>query len=285
MIHFNVKKSMRNGEVNMINCGLSQRVNDINNIIKFLSKRDIVELSSESLFDKFKITQVDMIIILGNSVPYSAELGAKAYKSGLAKEIMIAGGIGHATKYLIENVLKYDKYKGIDVKDKSEAEILRDIIIRSENINEDNIIIEGKSTNCGSNAYEALKLLKEKGRVPKSIIIMQDSTLQLRSYASFFKEWEEEKTLIISYAPFIPQLKVCGSSYEYMNSEVTGLWNKERLIDLIMGEIPRLKDDENGYGPKGKGFISHVEVPEEVMNSYNSLLDFYSDYKEIKNRK
>ena len=259
-------------------------INDINNIITFLSKRDINELSCKALVDKFSITQVDMIIILGNSIPYIAELGAKAYASGLAKDIMIVGGVGHSTKYLVQNVLQDNKYKGINVNDKSEADILRQIIVTRENIEQDKIIIENKSTNCGSNAYESLKVLKEKGQIPESIILIQDPTMQLRSHASFAKEWEEEKTLIISYCPFIPLLKVSENGYEYINKEIDGLWTKDRYIDLIMGEIPRLRDDANGYGPKGTGFISHIDIPKEVSDSYQRLVSYYSEYDKIKNR-
>ncbi|MBU3113645.1 YdcF family protein [Clostridium lacusfryxellense] len=259
-------------------------VNDINNIITFLAKRDINELSKIELARKFGITQVDMVIILGNSIPFIAELGAKAYKSNLAKDIMIVGGIGHSTKYLIQNVLQDDNYKDIDVYDKSEADILRQIIVLKENIEPDKIIIESKSTNCGSNASEALKILKDKGQIPKSIILIQDPTMQLRSHASFFKDWEEEKTLIISYSPFIPKVKATGSGYEFINDEIRGLWDKSRFIDLIMGEIPRLRDDKNGYGPIGKGFITHVDMPQEVLTSYERLLSYYTEYKEIKNR-
>lgn len=262
-----------------------QIVNDINIITAFLSKRDINELSSKALVDKYGITQVDMMIILGNSIPYIAELGARAYKSGLAKDIMIVGGIGHSTKYLIENVLQDNRYKDIDVNDKSEADIIRQIIARKENIGQDKIIIENKSTNCGSNAYEALKILKERGRILESIILIQDPTMQLRSHASFLKEWYKENTLIISCSPFIPQLRVCENGYEYINEGINGLWPQDRFIDLIMGEIPRLRDNENGYGPKGKGFISHVDIPEEVLDSYQRLLTYYSGYSEIKNRK
>jgi len=262
-----------------------QKVNDMNNIITFLSRRDVNELTCKALVDKFGIRQVDMIIILGNSIPYIAELGAKAYKTGLAKEIMIVGGIGHSTQYLIKNVLREIKYKDIDVNDKSEADIFKQIIVRREKIDHDKIIIECESTNCGANAYESLKILEEKGKIPESIILIQDPTMQLRSYASFVNYWGEEKTLIISYSPFIPQLKVSESGLEFINGEINGLWNIDRFIDLIMGEISRLRDDANGYGPKGKGFISHVDIPEEVLDSYQRLLSSYSEYNEIRNRK
>lgn len=262
-----------------------QIIYDINNISTFLSRQDILELSRSELVKKYGITQVDMIIILGNSIPYIAGLGAKAYKKGLAKDLMIVGGIGHSTKYLIQNVLKNNKYKDINVYDKSEADILSQIIVNSENVLQDKIIIENKSINCGSNAYEALKILKGKGQVPKSIILIQDPTMQLRSHLSFLKEWYEEKTLIISYSPFIPRIKESENSYEYINEGIDGLWTKDRFIDLIMGEIPRLRDDENGYGPKGKGFINHVDVPKEVYDSYQRLASYYCEYNKIKNRK
>lgn len=262
-----------------------QIINDLNNIAIFLSKRDINELSRKALVDNFNITQVDMIIVLGNSIPYIAELGAKAYKSGLAKDIMIVGGIGHSTKYLIQNVFQDNRYKDINTNDRSEADILRQIIVRKENIEQEKIIIETKSTNCGLNAYEALKILKEKVQIPRSIILIQDPTMQLRSHASFLKECNEEKTLIISYSPFIPQLKVLENCYGYTNDGINGLWTKDRFIDLIMGEIPRLRDDENGYGPKGKGFITHIDIPKGVLYSYERLISYYSEYNKIKNRK
>ncbi|MGH4119545.1 YdcF family protein [Clostridium sp.] len=260
-------------------------IDDINNIIKFLSRRDISGLTCNALVEEFGITQVDMIILLGNSIPYVAEIGSKAYKNGLSKDIMIVGGIGHSTKYLIQNVLENNKYNNIEVNDKSEAEILKQIIVAGENIQQDKIITESKSTNCGDNASEALIVLKEKHKVPKSIILIQDPTMQLRSHASFLKEWQEENTLFISYSPFIPQIKASDNGYEYINKDIKGLWDKDRFIDLIMGEIPRLNDVENGYGPKGKGFISHVDIPEEVFCSYQRLLCYYDEYNEIKNRK
>ena len=76
---------------------------------------------------------------------------------------------------------------------------------------------------------------------------------------------EEEK--IISYAPFIPQV---GEGLVYKNT-ITFLWSRERFLDLLLGEIPRLKDDGNGYGPRGRGFIPHVDVPQEILETYDRV--------------
>ena len=45
------------------------------------------------------------------------------------------------------------------------------------------------------------------------------------------------------------------------------MWEKQRFCELLVGEVTRLKDDENGYGPNGKWFIGHVDVPDEVVHA------------------
>lgn len=35
-------------------------------------------------------------------------------------------------------------------------------------------------------------------------------------------------------------------------NEQQGVWSVERYISLLLGEVPRLRDDANGYGPQGK---------------------------------
>lgn len=49
------------------------------------------------------------------------------------------------------------------------------------------------------------------------------------------------------------------------------------MLQLILGEISRLRDDENGYGPRGKDFIVHVDVPEPVIGAYERLKKEYPE--------
>ena len=44
-----------------------------------------------------------------------------------------------------------------------------------------------------------------------------------------------------------------------------------------MGEIPRLSDDGKGYGPKGKNYIAHVDILEEVRNAFEDLKSVYGE--------
>ena len=50
------------------------------------------------------------------------------------------------------------------------------------------------------------------------------------------------------------------------------LWDIERLIELVLGEIPRLRDDENGYRPRGRDFITHVDLAVEVEMAWSRLI-------------
>jgi hypothetical protein len=44
-----------------------------------------------------------------------------------------------------------------------------------------------------------------------------------------------------------------------------------------MGEIPRLRNDEHGYGPRGAGYIAAVDIPLPVEAAYQRLLEPFGD--------
>lgn len=54
-------------------------------------------------------------------------------------------------------------------------------------------------------------------------------------------------------------------------SSSAGLWAPQRFLDLLLGEVPRMRDDAAGYGPAGKGFIAHVDIPQEVEAAFTRL--------------
>lgn len=54
------------------------------------------------------------------------------------------------------------------------------------------------------------------------------------------------------------------------------MWDMERYISLLLGEIPRLRDDENGYGLREKDSIAHVDIPQSVTNAFDELRQNYS---------
>ena len=257
---------------------------DFNKLAQFLAKRDINKLTTEELHNKYGIFRADMVIVLGSSILYLAELGADTFVRGVAESMMIVGGIGHSTKYLQENIRNHPEYNQIAVENRPEADILLEVVTKKTGISAESVLLENRSTNCGENAAGALAVIKEKYVRPSSIIIIQDPTMQMRTHAAFKKVWSKEKTTIISYSPFIPKIQVVDGELEIENN-IYGVWHFKRFLDIVMGEIPRLRDDETGYGPNGRGFIEHVEIPEEVIAAYERLLTVYSGYRDIMLRK
>lgn len=240
----------------------------INEISKFLAVRDIVKLDSRELDKSFGIRKVDILILLGNSIPYTIKCAVEAYKNNLCDKILINGGIGHSTEILREQIRKDEKFNCIKVENRAEADIFFDIMTKIYDVPENNIIVENQSTNCGDNALKAVNLLKKLDISYSSLLLVQDPTMQLRTYASFKKHDDNKDVKIINYAPFIP---VINSDLKLINKDIDGIWDEKRYLELIMGEIPRLRDDINGYGPCGKNFINHVDVPHEIEDCYNRL--------------
>ena len=255
-----------------------EKVEDINKISHFLARRDLRELHEDALYERYGLKQVDLILVLGNSIPDIALLGAKAYKKGLGKHFMIVGGKGHSTRYLLENVFNGALEDETVVSERSEARVLKEIVMKELGLKEEEILIEEQSTNCGSNAIEALRLFKKNDQVPKSVLLLQDPTMQRRSHASFVKEWQEEETFFVSYAPFVPKLAILDDKFVFLNTEIHHLWEMNRFFDLVLGEIPRLRDDVSGYGPNGKGFIVHVDIPTAVLSAFERVV-LERDYK------
>ncbi|WP_179223730.1 ElyC/SanA/YdcF family protein [Paenibacillus tyrfis] len=258
----------------------AQATADLNRIARFLARRDLPALSRSELLNTCGTEQADLLILLGSSILNTVEQAAEAFQNGLAKEFMIVGGTGHSTSFLQESVKQTAKYAAIDVQHRSEAEILLDAAVIHAGVRKEQVILETESTHCGNNASNALAVLQKMGRTPRRVILMQDPTLQQRTFATFQQAWRSLPDIeFINYAAFVPQLKAEGKTRTYdLPGRIGPVWEMEHFISLIMGEIPRLCDNEEGYGPRGKGYIVHVDIPEEVMSAYRRLLPHYGAY-------
>ena len=58
---------------------------------------------------------------------------------------------------------------------------------------------------------------------------------------------------------------------------IHGMWPIERYVDLLMGEIPRLTDDAEGYGPRGREYIAHVSIPKAAQTAFEELKAVYGN--------
>ncbi len=244
---------------------LENIANNINILGDFCGKRDITELTSEQLLKNYGIPQVDVMVLFGGSIMCGGDVLAQAMKNHIAKKYVIVGGAGHTTETL--RLKMHKEFPDIETVGLSEAEVFAKYLKHQYGLAPD--FLECKSTNCGNNITYLLDLLKDNGISFSSIIISQDATMQYRMEAGL-RKCVSNNIKIINYAVYAVKVVVDNSTLTY-DKEIWGMWEIDRYISLLMGEIPRLSDDENGYGPKGKGFIAHVDIPSEVRNAFGVI--------------
>ena len=243
----------------------SKVAENINTLAKFLGTRDIDALNQEELFKRYGIHQVDVMVLFGGSILEGGNVLVSGIKNFVAKKYIIVGGAGHTTDTLRQVV--HLEYPDITTTDLSEAEIYQKYIKHVYGCKGD--YLETKSTNCGNNITYLLDLLKDNNISFKSIILSQDASMQ-RRMAAGLKKYVKEGVTIINYATYCA--KVLNQDEDLVfEDNIHGMWSINRYVNLLMGEIPRLSDDANGYGPNGKNYIAHVDIPENVKIAFEEL--------------
>ena len=249
----------------------SKIATNINTLGKFCGIRDINELSQEKLLEGYGIRQADIMVLFGGSILAGGDVLAEAMKNNIAKKYIIVGGAGHTTETLRQKI--HQEYPEIETTDLPEAEIFQRYLKTVYGCRADHL--ETQSTNCGNNITYLLNLLREENIGFKSIILSQDASMQ-RRMAAGLRKYIQEDIAIINYATYSANVLSRGEELCY-EKEIHGMWTIDRYVNLLMGEIPRLTDDENGYGPNGKNFIAHVDIPKTVKIAFEELKFVYGD--------
>ena len=239
-------------------------IHDLNILADWLSVDD---LSARERTDH------DILILAGHAIIPNI-LGALYFASQADIPVLLSGGIGHSTQ-LLKKAMQESSFINItDIDDESEAELMSLIATRLYHIPEERIFIENRSTNCGQNADFSRDLLSERRYSIKSALLVQDPLMQRRTFETFTYSWKQQNRdcQFTNWPVFKPKLLMTGSGVKITGGQVPGLWSIERYISMILGEIKRLYDDESGYGPKGSGFIGHVDMPENIVTARQRLL-------------
>ena len=234
----------------------------INTISAFLGCRDIPKLTKEALRSAYGFSQADVMVLFGGSIIAGGDVLAQAMRDCVAKTYVIVGGVGHTTQALRDTVQKL--YPDIKTQDKCEAEIFQAYLQYRYSLKAD--YLETRSTHCGNNITNLLKLLESNAVPCENIILCQDATMQLRMCATLRKYRPDFR--IINFASYraqiTPDLTFAGS--------IPGMWPFPRFVSLLLGEIKRLADTPEGYGPNGKNFLAHVDIPKKVEEACEDLL-------------
>ncbi|GBU13823.1 hypothetical protein AwEntero_24240 [Enterobacterales bacterium] len=250
----------------------SQRA-DINQLAAFLA----LDQTGNATPNQMARTEPQLLILLGNAILPAAERAFTALAQGAVEKILIAGGIGHSTDLLYQAVKDHPKYHVIATAGRSEATVLHDIAVQFFAISPEQLLLETESTNCGDNATQARRVLEQDGAQAARIVLTQDPLMQRRSDASFRKVWEDRPQVqFINWPTFVPQLAQGDGRVVYQGETDASLWSWPRFASLLLGEIPRLRNTPQGYGPLGKGFIAAVEIPPQVEEAYARILPLLS---------
>jgi uncharacterized SAM-binding protein YcdF (DUF218 family) len=235
-----------------------------NTIGYFLARRDIMDLTSYAMQAALGKKQADVLIVFGGMIPHGYDIAARVWQKGLAKHLLLVGGIGHTTE-CVRGAIS-ERIPEIETDGRHEAEMMADYFEKAYGITD--AIMETQSTNCGNNVTYALDVLKTHSIKHRSVIIMQDSTMQLRMAATFAKAAPEIR--VINYAPYRPAVIVSEYRLSYL-MDYWGMWSMEHYLSLLLGEISRLHDDKNGYGPQGMDYLAHVNIPPNVLSAAELL--------------
>lgn len=253
---------------------------DVNTISSFLSHEDV------RLYPSSESQHYDAIVLCVSAIFHCAETLFQAIQqraSSLTPTLILCGGIGHSTPHLYTAVAQNPCYAHLAdrINGLPEAQVMYKILntcYPTDDAKDSHVkvLIEDQSTNCGANATETKKLLR-KHRVSVTggkVLVIQDPTMSLRTKMSFEKAFEDGEVVFEACPTFVPKVMEKDGRLRFDESEgikEEELWDMDRFLGLILGEIVRLGDDETGYGPRGKGFIGHVDVPEEVLGAYARL--------------
>lgn len=247
-------------------------VDALNEVSAFLALNDFAPVGPDGLPMDIRHRQIDCVVLAGNCVLETAEGAFRLVRSGFSPRLLISGGIGHATEALREKVAAHPIYGAVETKERAEAHILAELAIKFWSIDPSSILVEAASTNSGENARFSRDLLVAAGEAVKTLLLVQDPTMQRRTDATFRHIWSDcPDASFLNWPTFIPRVRLVDGEPRFALSGMSGLWPMERFMTLIMGEIPRLRDDPQGYGPKGKGFIAHVGIPADIEAAYGFL--------------
>ena len=187
------------------------------------------------------LEKAGLIFVLGSDDIRVAERARELYAAGYAPHIIISGDSGSSGKFY----------------EKSEAEMIADYLIEND-VDEHDIILEPKARNTGQNITLGYEILKSHGLLPvKSMILVQKPFMLRRTYATFMKQWPENKKPRV-------MTTALGISFEEYTKDPH--YDFLHTVNTMVGDLQRIRE----Y-PKF-GFQIEQEIPADVWSAFEELV-------------
>lgn len=206
----------------------------LNVIGDYVARRDVPALTRAALAEAGVSGGVaDVAMLFGGSIVAGGDTFAEAMRAGVARTYVIVGGAGHTTATLRERMRELCPGARF-ADDAPEADVFSAYLL------------ERHSTNSGNNVTMLFELLRAHGIEPASAVLIQDATMQRRLGA--IARLREPGVRVINYAAYRVRVVARDGRLAYAEEPV-GMWDVDRYRALLMGEVPRLRDDEGGLRP------------------------------------
>lgn len=239
----------------------AQNIDHLNTISHWLAVNDV---------NGEQELHADVAILAGHAV-LPGLIGAFTRLAATDIPLLLSGGMGHSTE-LLKTALQAMQVSSDAT---SEAQLLADAAVQLSGIKAEQLMIEDQSRNCGENAAFSRRSLLTRELAARRILVIQDPLMQRRTSETFRHEWlrQGQQADFISWPVFVPQLVLQdGQPVIAGAASQQGVWALDRYISMVLGEVRRLRDDKEGYGPLGLGFIGHVDVPRAVEHAWQRLM-------------
>lgn len=179
----------------------------------------------------------DLILVLGSHDLRVAERAVELYREGMAPYILFSGKRGALTSHWKE----------------TEAERFASLAIKA-GVPTGKILVEPHSVNTGENVRFSYRLLAEKHRIPQKLILVQKPYMERRTYATFVKQWPEQKVKACVTSPRI-------AFKDYPTEKIPMV----QVIHIMVGDLYRIK----AY--PARGFQIEQEIPQDVWHAFLEL--------------
>jgi uncharacterized SAM-binding protein YcdF (DUF218 family) len=189
-----------------------------------------------------QLSPADAILVLCSHDTVVAKRAAELFLQGLAPLLILAGGLGTITRQLWREP-EADQFARIAA---------------AMGVPGDRMLIENRSTNTGENVAFTRALLVARAIEAESFIVVQKPYMERRSYATFRKVWPEKRVIVTS-----PQ----ESMDDYLRRYSHAALSADDVISIMVGDLQRIR-----LYP-AKGFQIHQDIPEDVWQAYEQLVE------------
>jgi uncharacterized SAM-binding protein YcdF (DUF218 family) len=188
------------------------------------------------------LSPADALIGLCSHDTVVAERAAELFHEGWAGLLIFTGGVGSITRHLFAEP-EADRF----------ARIAAGLGVPPERM-----LTETRSTNTGENVLLTRRLLAQRGMDVRKVIAVQKPYMERRTYATFRRAWPEVDVTVTS-----PRVSLDDYLARYSHASLTA----DDVISIMVGDLQRIR-----VYPR-KGFQIEQEIPDDVWNAFNALVD------------